>query len=156
MSDPHEAEQGPLAQHRAFYEAVEAGDLDLMEALWVDSPSTSCVHPGAEPLRGTDAVVRSWAMLMANVGYIQFFLTDVQVAWPLGPDSDLVVITCTENILSGEGVESTEQFAGGKAVCTAVLLRDGGPWRFWSRHASPVLDIDPDAPEEPGGEAMEP
>jgi hypothetical protein len=145
-----------LARHRAFYDAVESGDVDLMRSLWVDSPSISCVHPGAEALEGTDAVLRSWTLLMANVGYIQFFLTDVQVSWPLGPDADLAVVTCTENILSGEGTESPEQFSGGKAVCTAILVRDGGAgrragdWRFWSRHASPVLDIDPEAPEEPG------
>ena len=66
------------------------------------------------------------------------------------------MVTCTENILSGEGTESPEQFSGGKAVCTAILVREGGSgrrpgeWRFWSRHASPVLDIDPEAPEEPG------
>lgn len=139
--------------HRAFYDAVESGDLDLMGSLWVDDPETSCVHPGSEPLRGTDAVLRSWAMVMANVEYIQFFLTDVAVRMlPVGAgDPRVAVVTCTENILSGEGVESVESFAGGKAVCTSILVRSSPtqPWRFWSRHASPVLDIDPDAPEEP-------
>ena len=138
-----------LTRHRAFYDAVEAGDIDLMRSLWVESPSTTCVHPGAEALEGTEAVLRSWSLLMANVGYIQFFLTDVQVAWPLGADADVAIVTCTENILSGEGTESPEQFSGGKAVCTTVLVQLRGTWRIWSRHASPVLDIDTDAPEEP-------
>ena len=139
--------------HRAFYDAVESGDLDLMGSLWVDDPETSCVHPGAEPLHGTDSVLRSWALLMANVEYIQFFLTDVRVRMvPAGADGPLVaLVTCTENILSGQEDESVESFTGGKAVCTSVLVRSAptAPWRFWSRHASPVLDIDPDAPEEP-------
>ncbi|KQP27648.1 nuclear transport factor 2 family protein [Aeromicrobium sp. Leaf272] len=139
-----------LARHRAFYDAVESGDLDLMSSLWVDSPSALCVHPGAEAIEGTDAVLRSWALVMANVEYIQFFLTDVQVSWPLGSEADLALVTCTENILSGEGTESPEQFSGGKAICTSVLVRSGDVWRLWSRHASPVLDIDPEAPEEPG------
>lgn len=139
-----------LVRHRAFYDAIESGDVDLMASLWVDSPSVTCVHPGAEALEGTETVLRSWTLLMANVEYIQFFLTDVQVAWPLGPNADIAVVTCTENILSGEGTESPEQFAGGKAVCTSVLVRSGADWRFWSRHASPVLDIDPEAPQEPG------
>lgn len=141
-----------LARHRAFYDAIESGDLDLMRSLWVDSPSVTCVHPGSECLEGTERVLRSFTLLMANVEYIQFFLTDVQVAWPLGPDADLAIVSCTENILSAEGTEGPEQFAGGKAVCTAVLVRDGrdGDWRLWSRHGSPVLDIDPEAPEEPG------
>ena len=136
-----------LATHRAFYDAVETGDLDLMASLWVDDAETSCIHPGAEQLRGTDAVLRSWTLLMANVGYIQFFLTDVSVATlpPDADDPDTAVVTCTENILSDEGTASVESFAGGKAVCTSVLVRDrNGPggWRFWSRHASPVLDLE--------------
>ncbi|WP_222706457.1 nuclear transport factor 2 family protein [Aeromicrobium terrae] len=142
-----------LSTHRAFYDAVETGDVDLMSSLWVDDVHTSCVHPGAEPLRGTDAVLRSWTLLMANVGYIQFFLTDVEVnTMPPGAEEpDTAVVTCTENILSGEGVESVDAFSGGKAVCTSILVRDrsSGPWKFWSRHASPVIDIDPEAPEEP-------
>lgn len=141
-----------LTTHRAFYDAVETGDLDLMTSLWVDDVDTTCVHPGAEQLRGTDAVLRSWTVLMANVGYIQFFLTDVNVA-TLPADSDdpdTAVVTCTENILSGEGMSSVESFAGGKAVCTSILVRDRAGshgWRFWSRHASPVLDLDVD-PED--------
>lgn len=144
-----------LAVHRAFYDAVETGDLDLMRSLWVDDPATSCVHPGAEPLRGTGPVLRSWTLLMANVGYIQFFLTDIDVTLlPAGgtaSESAVAVVTCTENILSDQGMEeSVESFTGGKAVCTSILVRRAGaePWRLWSRHASPVLDIDPDAPEE--------
>ena len=68
-----------LATHRAFYDAVETGDLDLMASLWVNDADTSCIHPGAEQLKGTEAVLRSWTLLMANVGYIQFFLTDIAV-----------------------------------------------------------------------------
>jgi hypothetical protein len=135
-----------LSTHRAFYDAIETGDLDLMASLWVEDEETSCIHPGAEQLKGTEAVLRSWTVLMANVGYIQFFLTDVAVTTmpPGSAHPDAAVVTCTENILSGEGMAS-ESFAGGKAVCTSILVRDRagtGGWRFWSRHASPVLDID--------------
>ena len=142
-----------LTVHRSFYDAIETGDADLMASLWVDSPATTCVHPGAEALQGTRDVLRSWTLVMANVGYIQFFLTDVQVALPHGEDGDLVVITCTENVLSGEDV-AVDAFAGAKAVCTSILVRDrttrdGAGWRFFARHASPVLDVEDDHPEEP-------
>lgn len=138
-----------LTIHRMFYDAVETGDVDLMSSLWVDSPDTSCVHPGAVPLRGTSQVLRSWTVLMANVGYIQFFLTDVDVqTFPAGSDApDTAVVVCTENILSAHGMSSPDAFAGGKAVCTSILVRDpaggrtAGDWKFWSRHASPIADI---------------
>jgi ketosteroid isomerase-like protein len=133
-----------------FYDAVETGDVDLMASLWVDDADTSCVHPGALPLRGTAQVLRSWTVLMANVGYIQFFLTDVEVAtFPRGTDEPTTaVVTCTENILSGEGLSSAEAFAGGKAVCTSILVKEPGGWKFWSRHASPIatLHIDDEDP----------
>ncbi len=131
-----------LAVHRAFYDAVETGDVDLMASLWVDDPEVSCVHPGAVPLRGTAAVLRSWTVLMANVGYIQFFLTDVEVSMlPRGSaEPGIAVITCTENILSGQELSSPEAFAGGKAVCTSILVHEAGAWKFWSRHASPIAE----------------
>jgi hypothetical protein len=140
-----------LTTHRAFYDAVETADVDLMASLWVDDPNTSCIHPGALPLRGTTQVLRSWTVLMANVGYIQFFLTDVEVAtFPRGADEPTtVVVTCTENILSGEGLASAEAFSGGKAVCTSILVKELGGWRFWSRHASPIAELhihDEDSP----------
>jgi hypothetical protein len=133
----------PLIAHRSFYDAVESGDVDLMASLWVDDPGTSCVHPGAVPLRGTSQVLRSWTVLMANVGYIQFFLTDIDVVLlPRGSDEpDTAVVVCTENILSGEQMASPGAFAGGRAVCTSILVRVGGGWKFWSRHASPIADL---------------
>jgi hypothetical protein len=133
----------PLVTHRAFYDAVESGDVDLMASLWVDDPGTSCVYPGAVPLRGTAQVLRSWTVLMAAVDYIQFFLTDVDVVLlPRGAGvPDTAVVVCTENILSGEGMTSPEAFAGGKAVCTSILVRVGGGWKFWSRHASPIAEL---------------
>ncbi len=142
-----------LSTHRAFYDAVETGDADLMASLWVDDAGTSCIHPGAEQLRGTDAVLRSWTLLMANDGYIQFFNTDIAVATlpKDAEDPDTAVVTCTENILSDEGTASVESFAGGKALCTSILVRDragSGDWRFWSRHASPVLELDVEPEEE--------
>lgn len=133
----------PLEVHRLFYDAVESGDVDLMASLWVDDPETSCVHPGAVPLKGTSQVLRSWTVLMANVGYIQFFLTDVElVLLPRGStEPDTALIVCTENILSGEGMSSPDAFAGGKAVCTSILVRTAGGWKFWSRHASPIAEL---------------
>jgi len=133
----------PLTIHRAFYDAIETGDVDLMASLWVDDPDTSCVHPGAMPLRGTPAVLRSWTVLMANVGYIQFFLTDLELTgFPRdAAEPTTVAITCTENILSGNVPSADEAFTGGKAICTSILIRDPGGWKFWSRHASPVADL---------------
>ena len=119
----------------AFYRCFEAGDLDGMSELWLDDPEALCVHPGALPVRGTGAIRRSWALIMANTPYIQFFLTDVEVS----VIEDVASVTCTENVLTGDETTGPDAFGGAKAVATNVFVRTPEGWRLWIHHASPVL-----------------
>jgi ketosteroid isomerase-like protein len=126
------------AVNTAFYQAFESADLDTMQELWLDDPETLCVHPGALPVRGTGAINRSWALIMANTPYIQFFLTDVEVSVIDGVAS----VTCTENVLTGDETTGPDAFGGAKAVATNVFVRTPEGWRLWIHHASPVLSVD--------------
>jgi ketosteroid isomerase-like protein len=119
----------------AFYEAFETADLDTMQDLWLEDDETLCVHPGAMPIRGTGPINRSWALIMANTPYIQFFLTDVEVNVLDGVAS----VTCTENVLTGDDSTGLDAFGGAKAVATNVFVRTVDGWRLWIHHASPVL-----------------
>lgn len=134
-----------LAANAGFYAAIETADMDLMESLWLPGDETVCVHPGSEPLRGTPSILRSWTVVMANLPYVQFFLTDVCVS----VRGDVASIHCSENVLSAPDGTSVESFAGGRAVATNVFVRTsagaGAVWRLWAHHASPVLDAG-DAP----------
>jgi uncharacterized protein (TIGR02246 family) len=123
------------AVNEAFYHAFESADLDTMTDLWIDDEESLCVHPGALPVRGTRAINRSWALIMANTPYIQFFLTDVEVS-VLG---DVASVTCTENVLTADEMTDEGSFNGAKAVATNVLVRTEDGWRLWIHHASPVL-----------------
>ncbi|MGH3333916.1 MAG: nuclear transport factor 2 family protein [Nocardioidaceae bacterium] len=123
------------AANAAFYTAFECADLDAMTELWVEDAETLCVHPGALPVRGTGAINRSWALIMANTPYIQFFLTDVEVS-VLG---DTAAVTCTENVLTADEMTDDGSFNGAKAIATNVFVRTGEGWRLWIHHASPVL-----------------
>ena len=103
------------AANTAFYEAMERGDFEELSSLWLtpsdlgstrvprpgDAGEISCVHPGWPVLTGRGEVLRSYALIMANTEYIQFFLTDVKVA----VTGDTALVTCTENILSGGPAE---------------------------------------------------
>ncbi len=139
--------EGVLAANRAFYDALEGGDLDLLSAVWLPGSHTSCVHPGAEPLRGTPAILRSWAAVMSALLYMQFFLTDVEVALAPEPGGDaapagvVAVVSCTQNLLTAGG-GGDETFTGAKAVATNVFVRTGTGWRLLSHHASPVMSTD--------------
>ena len=120
------------AANAAMYTAFESADVDAMQSLWddVDPAAVVCVHPGWPMLRGRDAVLRSWSAVMAGTDYIQFLLTDVQVAL-LG---DTAVVTCTENVLTSADVGENAA-----VVATNVLVRRPGGWRVQVHHGSPVL-----------------
>ena len=127
-----------VAVNNELYEAFEAGDLDRMEALWIDgdlADAATCVHPGWAPLRGRSAILRSWAVIMANTSYIQFFLTDVDVH----VSGDMAIVTCTENILTPGPSDAGAVFGGSRAVSTNVFRRTSSGWRMWVHHASPVM-----------------
>jgi ketosteroid isomerase-like protein len=135
MGDRSEDRRLVEAVNTTFYEAFETADIDTMQELWLDDSDTLCVHPGALPVRGTPAINRSWALIMANTPYIQFFLTDVEVSvW-----QDVASVTCTENVLTGDERTGPDAFGGAKAVATNVFVRTRGGWRLWIHHASPVL-----------------
>ena len=123
------------AANAAFYAAFETADFDAMRDLWLDDPETLCVHPGALPVRGAPAISRSWALIMANTPYIQFFLTDVEVSVL----ADVASVTCTENVLTADEHTDDDAFGGAKAVATNVFVRTEEGWRLWIHHASPVL-----------------
>ncbi|MEU1123973.1 nuclear transport factor 2 family protein [Streptomyces sp. NPDC005899] len=124
----------------AFYEAMERGDLDALSDLWLpgEDLTVSCVHPGWPVLTGRGEVLRSYALIMANTEYIQFFLTDVGVSMT----GDTALVTCTENILSGGPAEEGDALGplvGQLVVATNVFRRTPDGWKLWSHHGSPVL-----------------
>ncbi len=138
MSD----EDAVLAVNRAFYDALESGDMDQMSAIWA-ADGCVCIHPAASPIHGRPAVLRSLALIMANTSYIQFFLTDVEVS----VDEGRAVLTCTENILTSAQGAVPEDVAQGeadelvsaRAACLNAFVRDDEGWRLWVHHATSVL-----------------
>ncbi|MGY0485854.1 nuclear transport factor 2 family protein [Streptomyces sp. WG-D5] len=152
--------------NRAYYEAVERGAFEELTSLWLapedveyaedidpddaEDTSVSCVHPGWPVLTGRGEVLRSYALIMANTEYIQFFLTDVQISVV----ADTALVTCTENILSGgpapDDGDELGPLVGQRVVATNVFRRTRDGWKIWSHHASPVLAESDDESDEMG------
>ncbi|MGV9645226.1 nuclear transport factor 2 family protein [Streptomyces sp. NPDC003514] len=168
MSAPHTDVEQVEAANTAFYEALERGDFVTLSSLWLtpsdlgvdesyhdpaDSGVVSCVHPGWPVLTGRGEVLRSYALIMANTDYIQFFLTDVHTS----VTGDTAIVTCTENILSGgpapEGHDDElGPLVGQLVVATNVFRRTPDGWKMWTHHASPVLaENDREEGDEPPG-----
>ncbi len=122
-----------------FYAAFEVGDLDRMAQVWAQDEDVGgfvvCVHPGGPMVRGRGAVLRSWALIMANTLYIQFVLTDIltQVS------GDIAVLTCAENIITASEDDVAGFAAGGNVATTNAFVRTGDGWRLWLHHGSPVM-----------------
>ena len=132
------AEEPVRKANEAFYAALEAGDLDAMRALWVTDEAAVCVHPATTPIHGSETILRSWALIMANTSYIQFVLTDVRIT----VRGDWAVVTCTENVLTGDERMGSDQFAGGTAQAVNLFVRSGDRWLLWSHLAVPVVSRD--------------
>lgn len=140
-ADPQaEAAVAVEAANARLYQAFETADVDLMAEVWddVEPDAVTCVHPGWPMLRGRAQVLRSWSAVMAGTGYIQFFLTDLQVS----VQGAAAVVTCTENILTSV----TDQPPAHPAVAaTNIFLRRPDGWRLQVHHGSPVLGrLEPD------------
>ncbi|MFJ1789148.1 nuclear transport factor 2 family protein [Streptomyces anulatus] len=154
MNEEHAQAAADIAEveaaNTAFYEALERGDHDELSGRWLpgEDLTVSCVHPGWPVLTGRGDVLRSYALIMANTEYIQFFLTDVNVSMT----GDTALVTCTENILSGGPAEEGNALGplvGQLVVATNVFRRTADGWKLWSHHGSPVLtDSDEDDDEE--------
>ena len=128
-------EQGAVeAANEALYRAFETGDLDLMSAVWDRGDEVVCVHPGWPMLRGRDRVLRSWALIMANTSYIQFFLTDVACS----VRGEVAVVTCTENILTARDQDPATEMQAGRVAATNLFVRRDGQWALTLHHGSPV------------------
>jgi len=123
------------AANTAFYDAFETMNLDGMAALWLQDDAAYCVHPGGEILRGWPRVRRAWAAVFASTSYIQFIVTNLEVA----EHGDVGVVSCVENVLAGE---ASDHLHGGTAVATNVFVRREGRWRMLAHHASPMLRVE--------------
>ncbi|MFJ6516362.1 nuclear transport factor 2 family protein [Streptomyces sp. NPDC091406] len=154
MNEEHAQAAADIAEveaaNTAFYEALERGDYEALSGSWLpgEDLTVSCVHPGWPVLTGRGEVLRSYALIMANTEYIQFFLTDVNIAMT----GDTALVTCTENILSGGPAEEGNALGplvGQLVVATNVFRRTPDGWKLWSHHGSPVLtESDEDDDEE--------
>ena len=60
----------PEECERAFYEAMEQGDVESMCDLWLQDDDVCCTHPGTPRIVGYNAVRTSWVSILA-AGSIQ-------------------------------------------------------------------------------------
>lgn len=114
------------AVERAFYDAMAAGDVDRMMALWVDDDAAVCNHPGGPRLIGPHAIRTSFRELFAGGG-VKIVTAGVR-AWRR---ADVAVHSLIERIaVQGRGGAQVVE-----VVATNVFVRTPLGWRILVHHA---------------------
>ena len=113
----------------AFYEALEAGDLEAMMEVWAEDEEVVCVHPGGPRLSGYDQVREGWAQLFGPGQRFKVHLSNQAVFSSMM----LAVHSVHENILV-----QGEQRPRLPIAATNVYLRTGNGWRMVLHHGSPA------------------
>src|SRR5260370_5470315 len=89
-------EQEVLLVNQAFYDALQALNLEKMEAVWWHEEWVRCLHPGGDLMHGWEAVQESWANIFRSTDYMR-----VSVSRPLlHLIGDAAWISCVENVTS--------------------------------------------------------
>jgi len=130
----------PQDAEAAFYEALEAGELEAMMEVWAEDEEIVCVHPGGARLAGYDQVRESWAQILGPGQRLK-----VHVSNPVVLSGMMLAIhSVHENILV-----QGESRARPPVVATNVYLRTGNGWRMILHHGSPA----PQVPRAPTAES---
>ncbi|TMH85372.1 MAG: DUF4440 domain-containing protein [Betaproteobacteria bacterium] len=126
----------PQDAEAAFYEALEAGELEAMMEVWAEDEEIVCVHPGGARLAGYDQVRESWAQIFGSGQRLKVHVSDQVVLSGMM----LAVHSVHENILVQGEPRSRPPVAA-----TNVYLRTGNGWRMILHHGSPA----PQGPRAP-------
>jgi len=130
----------PQDAEAAFYEALEAGDLEAMMEVWAEDEEIVCVHPGGPRLSGYDQVRASFAQLFGPGRRLKVQLSNQVVLSGMM----FAVHSVHENILV-----QGEQRPRVPIAATNVYLRTGNGWRMILHHGSPAPQAGRAAAESP-------
>jgi len=112
----------------AFYEALQAADIDKLMACWADEDEIVCVHPGGPRVVGAGAIRAAFESMFAN-GSIR--------AWPERARKIESMASSVHNVL--ERIEVMTPDGPGQAwvIATNVYHKTAQGWRMVAHHASP-------------------
>jgi len=125
----------------AFYEALQAGDIEKLMACWADEDEIVCVHPGGPRLIGAAAIRAAFDAMFSN-GPIQ--------AVPQRMRKVESLASVVHNVLERIDVMTPEGPRHAWVTATNVYHKTAQGWRMVVHHASPGTPSDmQDAGEAP-------
>lgn len=122
----------------AFYEALEAANLEAMMEVWSEDEEIVCVHPGWHRLTGYQEIRDNWAQIFRSGERLKFHLTNQVTVQGMM----LSIHSLHENVLvAGEPKPRPA------VVTTNVYLRTANGWRMVVHHGSIAPPAERAAPE---------
>ena len=112
----------------AFYEALQAGDIEQLMACWADEDDIVCVHPGGPRLVGAAAIRAAFEGMFAN-GAVHAYPERLRKVESLG--------AAIHNVLERVGLVTAEGTQRAWVVATNVYFKTAQGWRLVAHHASP-------------------
>ena len=112
----------------AFYEALQAGDIEQLMACWADEDDIVCVHPGGPRLVGAAAIRAAFEAMFANGG-VRAHPERLRQVESLGAP--------LHNVLERVDLVTAEGTQHAWVVATNVYFKTAQGWRLVAHHASP-------------------
>src|SRR5262245_3003997 len=118
-----------LFANDAFYAAFAGRDAAAMDQAWAPGEVT-CIHPGWAPLRGREAVMKSWREILANKESPAVSARRADVL----QQGSVAIVTCVEIIPAGARMHTL--------AATNIFVKDGTRWKM-VHHQAGEAAVDP-------------
>ena len=128
----------PEAVEVAFYDALEAGNVDALMEVWSEDDEIVCVHPGGPRLVGHQAIASSWREILSN-GPISVRPSDPRIIQGSLVSVHSVlsrVMAFVRSEGSPPGTQPAPQAMSINLLVTHVFFKGAQGWRMVLHHAS--------------------
>ena len=85
-----------IEQNQIFYNAFNNKDIELMIGVWLNDPTSQCIHPGWDVLTGFKNIMTSWQNIFTTAQDLEIKLSHIDIT----TSENLAWVTCQENIFS--------------------------------------------------------
>lgn len=113
----------------AFYDALQAGDLERLMACWADEEDIVCVHPGGPRIVGVNAIRTAFETLFADGGHL--------LVRPEHVRRIEVMASSVHSVLERVEVHTAQGPVTATVLATNVYHKTPQGWRMVVHHASP-------------------
>jgi ketosteroid isomerase-like protein len=121
---------------KAFYDAFQQEDLDLMMSVWASDEEITCIHPGGNRLEGLKNIQESWEQMFSHDNGIKFEINKKTVQI----ENDIAIHHVIESIYLDGELQS-------EIIATNIYRKSESKkqddnlvsWHLILHHASPEL-----------------